>query len=70
MFGFETLLQGPMRRWLLWDQEWVVKRLYACEEAGLLAKISEIDRARQYTTKYTLDEAVGPIVSLIQEHSP
>ena len=70
MHGFETLLQGPMRRWLLWDQEWVVKQLYACEEAGLLAKVSEIDRAKQFTTKHTLDEAVGPIVSLIQGRRP
>ena len=70
MFGFEKLMQGPMRRWLLWDQDWIVKQLYACEEAGLLAKISEIDRAKQFTTKFTLDEAVGPIVSLIEERRP
>ena len=70
MYGFETAVQGPMRRWLLWDQDWIVKQLYACEEAGLLAKVSEIDRARQFTTKYTLDEAVGPIVSLIPERRP
>lgn len=67
MYGFERLVQGPMRRWLLWDQDWTVKQLYACEEAGLLAKVSEIDRARQFTTKYTLEEAVGPILSLIHE---
>jgi hypothetical protein len=66
MYGFEMLLQSPMRRWLLWDQQWIVKQLYACEGAGLLAKISEIDRAKQFTTRYTLDEAVGPIVSLIR----
>jgi hypothetical protein len=69
MYGFEKLLHGPMRRWLLWDQDWIVKQLHACEEAGLLAKISEIDRAKQFTTKHTLDEAVGPIVSLTQERS-
>jgi DNA repair protein RadC len=66
MFTFDRLIKGPLRRWLLWDQEWIVKQLYACEEAGLLAKISEIDRARQFTMKFTLDEAVGPIVSLIE----
>ena len=70
MYCFEKLLQGPMRRWLLWDQEWMVRQLYACEEAGLLAKVSEIDRAKQFTTKYTLEEAVGPIVSLIREQRP
>jgi hypothetical protein len=70
MYGFERILHGPMRRWLLWDQEWIVKQLYGCEEAGLLAKISEIDRAKQFTTKYSLDEAVGPIATLIRERSP
>ncbi len=65
MFLFERLLQGPLRRWLLWDPEWMVKQLYACGEAGLIAKVSEIDGTRQFTTKHPLDEAVGPIVSLI-----
>jgi DNA repair protein RadC len=67
MFGFERVLQGPMRRWLLWDQDWIVKQLYACEEAGLLAKISEIDRARQFTTKFPLADAIRPILSMIKE---
>jgi DNA repair protein RadC len=66
MFAFDRLLQGPLRRWLLWDPEWMVKQLYSCGEAGLIAKVSEIDRTRQFTTKYHLDEAVGPIVSLIR----
>ncbi len=66
MFLFDRLLQGPLRRWLLWDPEWMVKQLYACGEVGLIAKVSEIDGTRQFTTKYHLDEAVGPIVSLIR----
>jgi DNA repair protein RadC len=66
MFPFERLIQGPMRRWLLWDPEWMIKQLYACGEVGLIAKVSEIDGTRQFTTKYHLDEAVGPIVSLIR----
>ena len=66
MFLFDRLLQGPLRRWLLWDPEWMVKQLYVCGEAGLIAKVSEIDGTRQFTTKYHLDEAVGPIVSLIR----
>jgi hypothetical protein len=66
MFAFEKLLQGPLRRWLLWDPEWMVKQLYACGEVGLIAKVGEIDGTRQFTTKSHLDEAVGPIVSLIR----
>jgi DNA repair protein RadC len=66
MFAFDRLLQGPLRRWLLWDPEWMVKQLYACGETGLIAKVSEIDGTRQFTTRYHLDEAVGPILSLIR----
>jgi hypothetical protein len=66
MFAFERILHGRLRRWLLWDPEWMVKQLYACGEAGLIAKVSEIDGAPQFTTKYHLEDAVGPIVSLIR----
>ena len=44
----------------------MVKQLYACGEAGLIAKVSEIDGSRQFTTKYHLEDAVAPIVSLIR----
>lgn len=65
MYAFDRLLQGPMRRWLLWDPQWIVRQLYACGETGLLAKISEIDGARQFTTKFNLEQAVDPILDLI-----
>jgi len=58
MYSFERLFSGPMHRWLLWDQQWMVRQLYLLREAGILSKVSEIDRMRQFTTKYALDEAV------------
>ena len=58
---------GPMHKWLLWDQQWMVRQLYALREAGLLSKVSEIDRMRQFTTKYTLDDAVRHLVALAEE---
>jgi DNA repair protein RadC len=70
MYAFDRLLQGPMRRWLLWDPQWIVQQLYACGEAGLLAKVSEIDGTRQFTTKFALEQAVEPIVGLIDEREP
>jgi hypothetical protein len=48
----------------------VVRQLYRLREAGLLSKVSEIDRLRQFTTKYTLAEAVQPIVALAKESPP
>lgn len=70
MYGFERLLHGPMGRWLLWDRDWIISQLYACEAAGLLAKISEIDRVKQFTTNHTLEQAVEPILSLIRNERP
>ena len=70
MYSFERLLNGPMHRWLLWDQQWMIRQLYAMREAGFLCKVSEIDRMRQFTTKYTLEAAVRHLLSLTEETHP
>jgi DNA repair protein RadC len=67
MYSFERLFDGPLHRWLLWDQQWMVQQLYRLREAGLLSKVSEIDRVRQFTTKYALADAVRPVVALAKE---
>jgi DNA repair protein RadC len=67
MYSFERMFDGPMHKWLLWDQQWMTRQLYRLREAGLLSKVSEIDRLRQFTTKFTLAEAVQPIVALAKE---
>ena len=64
MHAFEKMFDGPMHKWLLWDQQWMIRQLYRLREAGLLSKVSEIDRLRQFTTKYTLADAVQRIVAL------
>ena len=45
----------------------MIRQLYRLREAGLLSKVSEIDRMRQFTTKYSLADAVQPIVALAKE---
>jgi len=70
MYSFERMFDGPMHKWLLWDQQWMIRQLYHLREAGLLSKVSEIDRLRQFTTKFTLAEAVQPIVALARESPP
>ena len=67
MYSFERLLQGPLHKWLLWDQQWMISQLYLLREAGLLSKVSEIDRMRQFTTKFPLINAVQPILALPKE---
>jgi hypothetical protein len=65
MYSFERLFDGPMSKWLLWDQRWMETQLYRLREAGLLAKVSEIDRMRQFTTKYSLAKAIPHILALV-----
>jgi hypothetical protein len=67
MHAFEKMLHGPMHRWLLWDQQWMVRQLYRLREIGLLSKVSEIDRLRQFTTKHTLTDVMPRIVALAKE---
>ena len=65
MYSFDSLLDGPLHKWLLWEKEWMIEQLYACRQEGLLTKISEIDAMRQFTTKYPLAEAVDRLVPLM-----
>jgi hypothetical protein len=67
MHAFERMFDGPMHKWLLWDQQWMIRQLYRLREAGLLPKVSEIDRLRQFTTKYALADAMERIVDLTEE---
>jgi DNA repair protein RadC len=67
MHAFDRMFDGPMHKWLLWDKQWMVRQLYRLREAGLLSKVSEIDQLRQFTTKYTLNDALESIVALAPE---
>lgn len=67
MYTFDSVLQGPMQKWLLWDQGWIVEQLYALRQARLISKVSEIDTHRQFTTKFSLADAMDRIVALVQE---
>lgn len=52
IYSFEALEQGPMRRWLLWDREWLRRQLYNLRDFGIISKISEIDAMRQFTLAF------------------
>ncbi|HIQ20301.1 MAG TPA: hypothetical protein EYH34_03560 [Planctomycetes bacterium] len=68
MYKFERVLQGPMQKWLLWDQAWIVEQLYSLRQARLLSKVSEIDSHRQFTTRFSLAEAMDRIVALAEKN--
>jgi hypothetical protein len=43
---------------MLWNPDKLLAGLYELRNQGILAKVSEIDRFRQFTTKFTLEELV------------
>ena len=49
VYSFDSLYNGPMRHWLLWDKEWMRLQLYNLQDFGVIAKVSEIDTVRQFT---------------------
>jgi len=70
MYSFDKLLDGPMHKWLLWDRKWIAEQLYMLRHFKLLSKVSDIDNMRQFTTKYSLAEAVDHILPLLKEEQP
>jgi len=52
VYTFEVLEQGPIRRWLLWDRDWTHQQLYDLRDLGIISKVSEIDRIRQFTLQF------------------
>jgi len=52
MYSFDSMEQGPMRHWLLWDREWMRQQLYNLRDLGIIPKISEIDTVRQFTLQF------------------
>ncbi len=52
IYTFEALEESPLRRWLLWDREWMRRQLYNLRDFGIISKISEIDTMRQFTLQF------------------
>lgn len=59
MYPFAALEGGPMRRWLLWDREWMRRQLYNLRDLGILSKVSEIDAMRQFTLRFDQETSLG-----------
>ena len=68
MYDIRKLDENRMIRAMLWNPERLLHALYELRNRGLISKVSEIDSVRQFTTKYTLAEAVGQIVSGGKDH--
>jgi DNA repair protein RadC len=63
MFDLDKLEQNRLIRAMLWNPDRILHALYELRNDVLISKISEIDGIRQFTTKYSLREVVGQLVS-------
>jgi DNA repair protein RadC len=52
MYTFEALEASPLRRWLLWDRDWLRRQLANLADLGVISKVSEIDSLRQFTLPF------------------
>jgi len=64
IYPVKSLLENPFFTGMLWDTEQFLMNLYELRNRGLIAKVSEIDNIRQFTTKYTLDEVVNQLENI------
>ena len=51
IYSFESMYNGPLHRWLLWDREWLRRQLYNLRDLNIISKIAEIDAVRQFTVQ-------------------
>ena len=62
IYDIAKIEQNRSIRALLWNPNRILPSLYELRNRGLIAKVSEIDTVRQFTTKYTLDKVVEKLV--------
>ncbi|MCX6674418.1 MAG: hypothetical protein NTY37_11650 [Methanothrix sp.] len=58
MYEISNVEQNQAIKSMLWNPDKLLAGLYELRNQGILAKVSEIDRFRQFTTKFTLEELV------------
>ncbi len=59
MYAISELESNQAVRNMLWQGDQLLPALYEMRNLGLIAKVSEIDNVRQFTTRYTLAQVVG-----------
>ena len=63
IYTLDSLENGPARRWLLWDRNWIREQLYALQQWDVVAKVSEIDTIRQFTLRFDQAAALSMFFS-------
>lgn len=63
MYDLSLLENNAAMLPLLWNPDRILPAIYELRNRGVLAKVSEIDSVRQFTTKWALDQLVTAITS-------
>ena len=58
MYEISKLEDSMAIKAMLWNPDKILPMIYELRNQGILAKVSEIDRFRQFTTKYNLEELI------------
>jgi hypothetical protein len=70
IYSFESLFNGPIHRWLLWDREWIRKQLYALRDLQIVSKVSEIDTIRQFSLEFGQREILERFFKTTSQKNP
>ena len=63
MYNISQIEENALIRAMLWNPDRLLSSLYELRNLGIIAKVSEIDSFRQFTTRWTLAEVVERLVS-------
>lgn len=63
MYDIKKIEQNHFVRAMLWNPERLLSSLYELRNQGIVAKVSEIDSVRQFTTRYSLAEVVDRLAA-------
>ncbi len=63
MYDISQIEENRVIKSMLWNPDRILSMLYELRNKEIISKISEIDTLRQFTTKLSLDEVVGHLIS-------
>ena len=58
MYGLSKLENSPMRKWLLWDWDWIKDQLYNLRDLNIITTISDVEYVQQFYLPFHQMEAL------------
>lgn len=58
MYELSKLENGPMRKWLLWDWDWIKDQLYNLRDLNIITTISNVEYVQQFNLPFHQMEAL------------